>query len=56
MPDTAETAGLEAQIEALIRKASDCLRQQLDDIRRNADAEHDQVQEAMAEASSATLQ
>jgi hypothetical protein len=33
MPDTSETAGLEAQIEALIRKASDRLRQQLDDAR-----------------------
>ena len=37
MPDISETAGLEAQIEALIRKASDHLRRQLDDFRRNAD-------------------
>ena len=37
MPDISETAGLEAQIEALIRKASDRLRRQLDEVRRNAE-------------------
>jgi hypothetical protein len=36
MPDITETANLDAQIDALIRKASDCLRKQLDDIRREA--------------------
>jgi hypothetical protein len=45
MPDTSETAGLEAQIEALIRKASDCLRRQLDEVRRNTETAHDQPQE-----------
>ena len=45
MPDTSETAGLEAQIEALIRKARDRLRQQLDEVRRNAGSRHDQPQE-----------
>ena len=56
MPDTSETAGLEAQIEALIRKATACLQQQLDEVRRNAESLDDQVQEALAEASTATLQ
>jgi hypothetical protein len=37
MPDITEPANLDAQIEALIRKASDCLRQQLDDVRRDAE-------------------
>jgi hypothetical protein len=45
MPDTSETTGLEAQIEALIRTASDHLRRQLDDVRRNADSRYDQPQE-----------
>jgi hypothetical protein len=45
MPDTSETAGLEAQIEALIRMASDRLRRQLDEVRRNAKTVHDQPQE-----------
>jgi membrane protein YdbS with pleckstrin-like domain len=45
MPDTSETAGLEAQIEALIRKASDRLRRQLDEVRRNTETVHDQPQE-----------
>ena len=45
MPDISETAGLEVQIEALIRKASDHLRRQLDDFRRNADSRCDQSQE-----------
>jgi hypothetical protein len=45
MPDITETAGLEVQIEALIRKASDHLRRQLDDFRRNADSRCDQSQE-----------
>jgi membrane protein YdbS with pleckstrin-like domain len=44
MPDTSETAGLDAQIEALIRNASDRLRRQLDEVRRNAEM-HDQPQE-----------
>jgi hypothetical protein len=38
-------SALEAQIEALIRKARDRLRQQLDDVRRNAGSRHDQPQE-----------
>jgi membrane protein YdbS with pleckstrin-like domain len=45
MPDTSETAGLEAQIEALIRNASDRLRRQLDEVRRNAETVHDQPHE-----------
>ena len=45
MPDISETAGLEAQIEALIRKASDRLRRQLDEVRRKAETVHDQPQE-----------
>ena len=45
MPETSETAGLEAQIEALIRKASDRPRRQLDEVRRNAETVHDQPQE-----------
>jgi hypothetical protein len=46
MPDISETAGLEVQIEALIRKANDQLRRQLDDFRRNADSRSDQSQES----------
>ena len=45
MPDISETASLEAQIEALIRKASDRLRRQLDEVRRNTEKVHDQPQE-----------
>ena len=45
MPDISETASLEAQIEALIRKASDRLRRQLDEVRRNTETVHDQPQE-----------
>ena len=45
MPDTTETACLEAQIEALISKAGDLLRQQRDDVRRNAGSTHDQAQD-----------
>jgi hypothetical protein len=45
MPDTTETACLEAQIEALISQASDLLRQQRDDVRRNAGSTHDQAQD-----------
>ena len=44
MPDISETAGLEVQIEALIRKANDHLRRQIDDFRRNADSRCDQSQ------------
>jgi hypothetical protein len=46
MPDTSETAALVAQIEALIRKANDCLRQQLEDVRRSTDNAHDQAGDA----------
>ena len=35
----------EAQIEALMRKASDRLRRQLDEVRRNTEKVHDQPQE-----------
>jgi hypothetical protein len=45
MPDTSETTALEAQIAALIRQAGDRLRQQLEDVRRNAESVHDQPQE-----------
>jgi membrane protein YdbS with pleckstrin-like domain len=51
MPDTSETACLEAQIEALISKASDRLRRQLDDVRRNAENANDQAQDALTETS-----
>jgi len=44
MPTT-ETACLEAQIEALISKASNLLRQQRDDVRPNAESAHDQAQD-----------
>ena len=45
MPDISETAGLEVQIEALIRKASDRLQRQLDEVCRKAEPVHDQPQE-----------
>ena len=45
MPDISETASLEAQIEALIRKASDRLQRQLDEVYRKAEPVHDQPQE-----------
>ena len=45
MPDISETASLEAQIEALIRKASDRLQRQLDEVCRKAEPVHDQPQE-----------
>jgi hypothetical protein len=48
MPDISETAGLEVQIEALIRKASDHLRRQLDDVRQNAD-QPQELKEAYSE-------
>jgi membrane protein YdbS with pleckstrin-like domain len=51
MPDTLETADLEAQIEALISRASDRLRRQLEDVRRNAENAHAQTQDALTEAS-----
>ena len=51
MPDTSETADLATQIEALIRKASDCLRRQLEDVRRNAESTHHQAQDAVTEVS-----
>jgi hypothetical protein len=51
MPDTSETADLEAQIEALISKASTRLRQQLEDVRRNTESGHDQLQNVVIEAS-----
>jgi hypothetical protein len=47
---TPETVSLEAQIEALISKASDLLRQQRDDVRRNAESAHDQVQDVKTTA------
>jgi membrane protein YdbS with pleckstrin-like domain len=51
MPDTSETAGLQAQIEALIRKASDHLRRQIEDVRlSSADNRYDQP-EQLKEAS-----
>jgi hypothetical protein len=45
MPDISETASLEAQIEALIRKANDRLQRQLDEVYRKAEPVHDQPQE-----------
>jgi hypothetical protein len=50
MPDIPETAELEALIKALISKANDRLRRQLDDVRRNAENAHDQTQD-LTEAS-----
>jgi hypothetical protein len=51
MPDIPETAELEALIRALISKADDCLRRQLDDVRRNAEGEQSHDQDALADAS-----
>jgi len=51
MPDTPETADLEALIRALINKANDRLRQQFDDVRRHAESAHDQAQDTLREAS-----
>jgi hypothetical protein len=51
MADTAQTAELEAQIVALISKAGYLLQRQLDDVRRNADHEHEHEQDALTEAS-----
>jgi membrane protein YdbS with pleckstrin-like domain len=46
MSDTSETADLQAQIEALIRKASDHLRRQLEDVRQSsADSRYDQPEQ-----------
>jgi len=51
MPEIPETAELEALIRALISKADDCLRRQLDDVRRNAEGEQRHDQDALADAS-----
>jgi hypothetical protein len=51
MPEIPETAELEALIRALISKADDCLRRQLDDVRRNAASEQSHDQDALADAS-----
>jgi glutamyl-tRNA reductase len=51
MPDTPDTAELEALIRALISKANDCLQRQLDDVRRNAEGEQSHEQDALADAS-----
>jgi hypothetical protein len=51
MPDTPERTDLERQIETLISKASDLLRRQRDDVRRNATGAHDREQDALTEAS-----
>jgi hypothetical protein len=51
MPDTAQTAELEAQIAALISKAGYLLKRQLDDVRRNAEHEYEHEQDALTEAS-----
>jgi hypothetical protein len=51
MPETPETADLEALIEALIRKANDRLRRQLDDVRRHAESAQDQTQDTLTGAS-----
>ena len=47
MPDILETTDLEAQIEALISMASNCLRRQLEDIFRKAESAQDQSQDAV---------
>jgi hypothetical protein len=48
MPDILETTDLEAQIEALISMASNCLRRQLEDIFRTKDeSAQDQPQDAV---------
>ena len=51
MPEIPETAELEALIRALISKADDCLRRQLDDVRRNAEGEQSHDQDALVDAS-----
>jgi hypothetical protein len=51
MPEIPETAELEALIRALISKTDDCLRRQLDDVRRNAASEQSHDQDALADAS-----
>jgi len=45
MPDTPETADLDVLTEALISKASDHLRRQLDDVRQHAESAHHQAQD-----------
>ena len=53
MPDSIETANLDSQIEALIRKATNCLRQQSDDLRRATErAREPNADEAVNEAPS----
>jgi hypothetical protein len=47
---TSETVSLEAQIEALISKASDLPRQHRDDVGRNAESAHDQAQDVKTTA------
>jgi hypothetical protein len=47
MPDILETTDLEAQIEALISMASNCLRRQLEDIFSKAESAQDQSQDAV---------
>jgi F0F1-type ATP synthase membrane subunit b/b' len=51
MPDIPETADLEALIRALISKANDRLRRQLDDVRQHAEREHNHEQDAFTDAS-----
>ena len=46
MSDIFETTELEAQIEALISTASNCLRRQLEDIFKNYESAQDQSQDA----------
>ena len=48
MSDILETTELEAQIEALISTASNCLRRQLEDIFKNAESAQDQSQDVVS--------
>ena len=41
-----DVEALGAQIEALLRQAGDRLRRQIDEVRRDRDAEHDRAQES----------
>jgi hypothetical protein len=48
MPDISEMKELEEQIEALISRASNCLRRQLEDIFKNAESAQDQSQDVVS--------
>jgi hypothetical protein len=47
MHDILDTTDLEAQIEALISLASNCLRRQLEDVFKKSESAQDQAQDAV---------